>query len=238
VPDPNGFLFGGGWLVEDCATSRLDLYSLAAGSWSSIEIAAGCQRFDPGPGSACEPYAVGADWIEYDESSTQFGDRFVFQNIASGILRPDPANSRTLADLSSPGLAHRLCNPLVTPRYGGGLIGLTGRMVLVNSGAGATLERCGSRLHEVLPFDAGFSYDTWSKSDTSAILFTSDVGPVLNGIFVPSLRPFRVVPILKRRVDRGNVSYDYGDRHIYIDELRVSSTSLTQRVLAAPLPEP
>jgi len=235
APDADNLMLGGGWLLEDCTSSRVDLYSLARGSWRAVPIAAGCVTFHAGAGSSCSVYAVGSDWIAYDESSVRLGDRFVFQNIASGALRHDPANPRTLADLSSPTLVHRLCRPLRTPESGS-MVGLAGRLALVINESGVVLERCGSHLHVPLPFMDGSVIDTWSASDARSLV--SDLIPagVLNGIFVPSRQRFSVTVPLPRRF-RFDSSEFASDRHIFLIVPPATPTSQA-RVLWAPLPQP
>jgi hypothetical protein len=144
----NGPMLGGGWLLESCTTSRVDLYSLITQTWRQVAVAPGCSRFNAGTTSSCVPAAIGSDWIEYDESSEQFGDRFVFQSISGGELRRDPANARTVVDLSSPRLARSLCAPLSVSKYG--RVTLDVAFAVASGPAGAFLERCGRRLHLAL----------------------------------------------------------------------------------------
>jgi hypothetical protein len=234
-PDSNNLMPGGAWLLEDCTSSRVDLYSLARGSWLDVPIAPGCVNFHAGPGSTCSLYAVGTDWIAYDESSYRLGDQFVLQNIASGALRRDPANARTLADLSSPALVHHVCRPLRTPAQGA-MVGLIGGFALAITGGGVVVERCGSRLHRALPFTDGFVYDTWSTSDSRALIWQAPPWHVLSGIFLPSLQRFSVSAAKPRRF-QPDIGEQTSDRHIY---LLISPTSPTsqERVLWAPLPRP
>ncbi|MBV9606275.1 MAG: hypothetical protein JO027_14260 [Solirubrobacterales bacterium] len=235
APDPNNLMLGGAWLLEDCTSSRLDLYSLAGGYWQSMAVAPGCVHYRAGPGSSCSVYAVGTDWVEYDESSARLGDRFVFQNIASGALRRDPANAVTLADLSSPTLAHRLCRPLRVSRGGGSMIGLPGRFALAMDESGSVLERCGTRLHRPLAFDNGSVIDTWSSSDARTLVWNPNQGYALDGLFLPSLRPF-TVSAPSRQFRAGSDEFA-SDRHIYLEVPPRSPTS-PFRVLWAPLPQP
>lgn len=234
APDPNDLMLGETWLLEGCTGSRLDLYSLAGGFWQPVAIAAGCVNFHAGPGSSCTVYAVGSDWVEYDESSLRLGDRFVFQNIASGTLRRDPANAFTLADLSSPTLAHRLCRPLRTSR-GDSMIGLPGRFALAISESGSVLERCGTRMHRPLAFDNGSVIDTWSSSDARALVWNANHGYALDGLFFPSLQRF-TVSAPPRQFRLGSAEFA-SDRHIYL-EVPPNSPTSQARVLWAPLPQP
>jgi hypothetical protein len=179
-------------------------------------------------------YAVGSDWVEYDESSTRLGDRFVFQSIASGALRRDPANAVTLADLSSPALAHRLCRPLRTSR-GDSMIGLPGRFALAISESGSVLERCGTQLHRPLAFNNGSVIDTWSSSDARTLVWNAHPGYALDGLFLPSMRRF-IVSAPPRQFRSGTDEFA-SDCHIYLEVPPTSPTSPV-RVLWAPLPQP
>jgi hypothetical protein len=234
-PDPDGELLGGGWLLEDCTSSRVDLYSLAGGDWRDVPIAAGCLNFDRGQGSSCSLYAIGSDWIAYDESSDRFSDHTVFQNIDSGRMRGDPSNATTLADLSSPTLLHHVCRPLRAPS-GGAMVGLVGGFALAFDGAGAVLERCGTHLHRALrSLHEGFVLDTWSTNDAPALVWETWPWRVLTGIFLPSLRRFRVTAPTPRREFAG-IPFQTSDRHIYFATIPRSPTARV-RVLSAPLPQ-
>lgn len=234
APDPNDLMLGGPWLLEGCTGSKLDLYSLAGGYWRPVAIAPGCVSFHAGRGSSCSVYAIGSDWVEYDESSIRLGDRFVFQNIASGALRRDPANAVTLADLSSPTLAHRLCRPLRTSR-GDSMVGLPGRFALAISESGSVLERCGTRLHRPLALDNGSVIDTWSASDARTLAWNASQGYALDGLFLPSLQPF-TVSAPPRRLRSGSGEFA-SDRHIYLEVPPAAPTGHF-RVFWAPLPQP
>jgi hypothetical protein len=172
--------------------------------------------------------------VEYDESSARLGDRFVFQNIASRGLRRDPANAVTLADLSAPALAHRLCRPLRTSR-GDSMIGLPGRFALAISEGGSVLERCGTRLHRPLAFNNGSVIDTWGSSDAHALVWNANQGHALDGLFLPSLRQF-TLSASPRQFRPGSDEFA-SDRHIYLEIPPVSPTS-PLRVFWAPLPQP
>lgn len=233
APDPDNLVLGGAWLLEDCTSTRVDLYPLAGGDWRPVRVAPGCVNFHAGLGSSCDVDAIGSDWIEYDESSALVGDRFVFQNIDSGALRHDPASAGTLADLSSPRLRHRLCRPLrASP--GESMIGLPERFALALTEAGAALERCGTRRRHSVDFDDGSAADTWSAGDARTLVWDPG-GSRLDGLFLPSLRRFTLSAsaLRSRAVGTEIVS----DRHIYYNVVPDSPTA-PLRVLSAPLPQP
>jgi len=209
----NGPMLGGGWLLESCTTSRVDLYSLVTQTWRQVAVAPACSRVNAGTTSSCVPEAIGSDWIEYDESSEQFGDRFVFQSISGGELRRDPANPRTVVDLSSPRLARRLCAPLRVPKYG--RVSLDGAFAVVSGPAGAFLERCGRRLHLALG-PAVFVHCV-----PGAIAWWAGPGGSLAGMLLPSLRRFRVIVPQPRRAQV--VDALISDRHIYLEVLPTGS---------------
>ncbi len=222
VPD-NGPLLGGGWLLEDCTTSRVDLYSLAAQTWRQVTVASGCSRFNAGTGSSCVPDAIGSDWIEYDESSEHFGDRFVFQPIDGGPPRRDPANARTIVDLSSPRLARRLCTPLSVPKDGE--VTLDGAFGVVGGPAGTFLERCGRRLHLALG-------PAVTVQSARGLIAWSPAGHSLEGVLLPSLRRFRVILPWRRRALI--LDAQISDRRIYLEVVPVSADQ--GQVWSAPLP--
>jgi hypothetical protein len=110
-------VLGNSWLLADCGHGRVDLYSPAGGSWQAVTVVAACRNFKSSAGG-CIPLAVGSDWIEFDKQSYRRGDRFIFQNINTGVVERDPTNATTLPDLDSPVLAQRVCTPLRVPRHG------------------------------------------------------------------------------------------------------------------------
>lgn len=144
-------VLGDSWLMEECDTSHLALYSLARRRWRQVTVDSACVHFDAGSGSACVPLAVGTDWIEFDEQSDRFGDVSVFQNIQTGRVRRDPTNARTFPSLDLLRLARRLCRPLRVPSHTFVSFAFEAPFVFVTDEAGSVLERCGTRLHRVLP---------------------------------------------------------------------------------------
>jgi hypothetical protein len=223
-PKGNSIL-GNSWLLEPCETSRLALYSLARRRWRSIAVARSCAHFHAGRGSSCNPTAIGTDWIQFDESSTRYGDVSVFQNVYTGALRHDPTSTRTFPDLNSPRLAHQLCAPLTIPSRTFVFFAFQGPFVLRTDEAGPRLERCGTSRYWPLPGALQ------AAMGPGAVMWLQLGGRgVLNGIFIPSLQRFRVtLPSDATRL----VYVQLSDRHIYLS----GSTKRTLGVTwSAPLP--
>ncbi len=201
----------GPWLVFDCPASPSDqaapeLYSLATGAWRAVSA-------DPSLVGYCStescvrPSRAGSTWLQYDVSDCPDGEHCSghsdFQNLATGQLRRDPTGGRTITDLNSPDLARELCDPLRVPNavytYGGphpGSVTMDGRFAIAsgtdqNGNPRAYLERCGSRRRQLLkkgpyanaPVAVGWNQSTvvWQSAPYQ-----------LSGLFLPSLRPFRV----------------------------------------------
>src|ERR1700722_735303 len=203
---------GDRWLAAQCARGRAALCSLATGRWRFLSTAKLC---DPAADVRCLLLAVGSDWIEYNNGRGA-SDPFVFQNIASGTIRPTPThanpNPRGWAALDSPQLSHRICSPLRLPRYG--TVQLTGPFVIVTTRNDAYLERCGTRLHRLL----SRSYPIAVGRD--ALLFYDDLRPQIGrlhpitGLALPSLKAFKVAPPPLPRAEILVVDLTVG--HIYI----------------------
>lgn len=214
---------GDSWLLAGCSNTRLDLYSLVGRRWRSVRIASSCQRFND-PAGNCTPSAVGTDWIKYDQESYHVGDRFVFQNIASGAVRRDPTNAKTLPDLDSPVLARRICDPLrVPPR---GTLALDGRFAVANGPSGIFLEQCGTKLHRLL------SAVVDTANAPGSIMWLSGPNGRPHGIFLPSLQRFTVAPP-PGAADL--VDVELGIRHMYIVGLSRNDTNDVWSA-AAPVP--
>jgi len=203
---------GDSWLLEKCSHSRLDLYSLARRAWRPVRIASSCRHYNGGPGSGCTPFAVGTDWIEYDVSSDGLGDRFLFQNIASGTVRRDPTTARTIPDLNSPTLARRVCKPLrVPPTKTQARLTVDGRFAVIASPADSFLERCGTGLH--LSLTGGLGRVAVSPA---AIVWPTGPRGRLRGISLPSLARFTVaLPPAAFDI----IWVDLTARHIYLDAM-------------------
>jgi hypothetical protein len=216
-------VLGDSWLMEECNASHLALYSLARRRWRRVTVASGCVHFNAGPGSACVPLAVGKDWIELDEESDRFGDVSVFQNIQTGRVRRDPTKGRTFPSLDSPSLARRLCRPLQVPSHTFVSFAFQGPFILVTDEAGPVLERCATRLHRDLrgALQAGLG--------PGAVMWLSSPRPgPIDGIFLPSLKRFRVMP------PHGATDLSFiqlSSRHLYLSGSTRSNLSVTWSAL-------
>lgn len=212
-------VLGDSWLMEECNASHLALYSLARRRWRDVTVASRRVHFNAGPGSACVPLAIGTDWIELDEESDRFGDVSVFQNIETGRVRRDPTNAKTFPSLDSPSLARRLCRPLRVPSHTSVSFAFQGPFILVTDEAGPVLERCGTRLHRVLPgaLQAGLA--------PGAVMWLSSPRPgPIDGIFLPTSKRFRVMP----PPGATDLSFiQLSSRHIYLSGTTRSDLSVT-----------
>lgn len=190
-------VLGDSWLLADCGPGRVELYSPGSDEWRAVTVPAACRR-------ACVPLAVGTDWIEYDKHSHRLGDGFIFQNIATGAVLPDPTNATTLADLDSPVLAQRVCAPLRVPPHGG--LTFDGRFAVAEGETGTFIEKCGTHLHVPVPsadVTTAPGALVWSVSPTSAP----------SGVFLPSLRRFTIAPPPGHSFI---VDVELSVRHIYV----------------------
>ncbi len=145
------------------------------------------------PHSACSPQAIGFRWIEYVRVCTAgCHSPLFFQNVRTDKFRSDPTNATTVPDLDSPGLARRLCPPLRTVRApandGGGWDPITfdGRFAITDTPGklGATLMRCGTRLHRAIGSNP-------IASAQAVIWWTSPTRK--DGLLLPSLQRITIV---------------------------------------------
>lgn len=195
---------GDSWLVADCAQRTLGLYSLRAHRWRSLAVRGLCRR-QP---RSCSATAIGSRWVEYDRSTLRTGDTFLFQDIATGVVRRDPTTSRVLPNLDSPTLARRVCAPVRVPSDG--TLAFQGRVVLVTHYQGNVyLQECGTRLHEL----AGSSVSGAAIGPDAVIYNAGPHGP-LRGVSLPGLQRFQVA------LPRGAydvIGSDLSLGHIYVD---------------------
>lgn len=213
---------GDSWLLVDCSPGRVELYSPAGDRWLVVTVAPACRNFRSSAGG-CVPIDVGTDWIEYDKQSYRSGDRFIFQNIATGAVRRDPTSATTLADLDSPMLARRVCPPLRVPRHG--TLTFDGRFAVAEGATGTFIEECGTRLR--LPV----SSDAVALAPGLLVWLTTPTRPI-SGVFLPSLRSFSIVPPPGRP---DMIEVDLSLRHIYVDALARSGV---HNAWSAPMPRP
>ncbi len=197
----------------------VELYSFVTGQWRSVTPLPASYLMPPpcygqcpaGDNGAPTPIAVGAHWIAYGVGCHQehCTETLAFQNIDTGQVPSVPAladwraGGRTIPDLNSPQLAVKLCSPLRVPRGNPGQnnISVSENAIFAGSFAIAVdyfgvesarpyLERCGSRLHK--PIDRT---DSPVVGNPSLVLWElgDGVSRRLDGLFLPSLRPFTLV---------------------------------------------
>jgi hypothetical protein len=205
---------GSPWPLFACGTgdgpaSSMELYVFATKAWRTVTLAPAVQDASDncilvGPGSCGEIDGVGADWIEFDETTYHGSQDRVFQNIATGEVRDDPTTATTTADLNSPSLAQPLCSPLTTPHgteYAGdefyGSLQFYGMFAIANAEDNgeqtAYLEHCGTKLHRLLT-DANDTYRSSlppMSADAHAVIWQSRADS-LTGLFLPGMQRFTV----------------------------------------------
>jgi hypothetical protein len=194
---------GDSWLLVDCSQRRLGLYALRAHRWRSVAVRGPCRR-----ARSCSAIAVGSRWVEFDRSSSRRGDTFLFQNVASGVVRTDPRTSRIFPDLDSRTLARRVC-PAVRVPLNGTLI-FRGRFVLVDHYQDNTfLQECGTGLHE----PAGGSVSD-AAIGPGAVIYDGAPSQKLRGIALPNLQRFTIA--LPHGAD-DVIGVGLSLRHIYVE---------------------
>jgi hypothetical protein len=185
-------LMGGPWLLVDCADAQSDeveLYDLAARKWTAVTPNATVLQFcDAAPMSTCLPVAVGADWIEFDETCYHCGNTYVFQDVHTGARRQEPSTPDSILNLNSPSLTEPVCAPLRVPRTGSLIF--DGLFAVAEEHRGDVLERCGTTLAESIGPVLLAAVD-----DPHAIAWQSESDATRNvdrvqGVFLPTLRRF------------------------------------------------
>lgn len=213
---------GGGSLLFDCSNlgvrlSSLRSYSLASGTSRTVavnsQITAYNQQCSGDSYCGALPYAVGSQWIAFNETCYHCANSSVFQNLTSGqlagstVLQDWRPGGRTIPDLNSPGLARQVCSPVRVasvsdPTVGGrtpGPLLFYGRFVVSEGTSAETagavtaenyLERCGSRLHQRLP--SGSFLGDAPYPGNSGLIITRSSARQLTGLLLPSRRAFVV----------------------------------------------
>jgi hypothetical protein len=217
------------WLGRVCGVNSqpdLWLYSLTQHTWRDVGAPAPVlqQRFDCGGVVQCTLNAptVGRYWIGWsftcgahcDPSSLPAG----FSDIQTGAWQPQTNSSTTIDDPNSPSLTVKLCRPLGVPP--GASITFYGRFAVLDQeplGRPDYLERCSSDLRRRIPGD------TTGDSD---VVIDNPGTTKLDGIFLPSLRPF-VIP-LGRGMPGGRTEFLLSDHTLY--------ASFGSSVWTAPVP--
>jgi hypothetical protein len=95
-------VFGGPWLafgcnvVEPSYTAQVDLYDLATATWTEVPLAPDICTEEQG----CDVDGVGTTWIRFLTSDSSGHPTYTayLQNIATGAVQPDPADSAYVQD--------------------------------------------------------------------------------------------------------------------------------------------
>jgi hypothetical protein len=163
----------GGVVAFNCSDTTIpqpELYEIASRSWRSVALSATVS--DPCGPVPCDMTSrltgAGSRWLQFIQSNCPQGEHCsfanVYQNIQTGAVASDPAvqGGHWISDLDSPRLARRICSPITTPEGfniftapGPGGLTFEGRFVLSLSpgpsgGSRTYLERCGTRLHQLI----------------------------------------------------------------------------------------
>jgi hypothetical protein len=203
--------FGGPWLMLFCGQpgqglSGFELYNLHTGEWKAVVpdpaiISYGYHCSGGAPYCGSSVVGFGADWIEWEEHCRYCDYTFLFQNIDSGAVQRLPGwqvGGRVIPDLDSPSLAQTLCPPLTvpaglppipgaTPEVGG--VSFYGSFAIASSPIKDVLERCGSRLKVAI----GDGNELLLGASSHAIVWAGKPkSRTLEGLFLPSLRPFAI----------------------------------------------
>jgi len=198
-----------------------ELYNLSSGQ---------LERFTPDPsitqwcldnvdyGGTCNAMAVGAQWIEFDESCYHCSDRFVFQNLATGRLVSDPTTRTTIPNLDGSTLSYKLCKPLRLARSAvrgippdATLLRFEGRLAIAQSepqGPPQTtrsyVEHCCSKLKRRIGYAGQWVRGLPPRFPANARAIIWQPPPLIRGsrcpcfarpprgVFLPSLQPFTV----------------------------------------------
>lgn len=173
-------VIGGPWLSFAACPDPLQLDPVAGGLARTVSR--------PRVGDA--PVALGRDWIEYRSNcdDVHVCPSYAFQNISTGMVRRDPTDASTIANLNSPKLAHRVCRGLTVPT-GDFLAPPTewlvfdGNVALADDPSGIVLRQCKRTLHLATHASPGHI-----GASSRAIVWQQ--GNKLAGVLLPSLRRF------------------------------------------------
>ena len=211
------YFVGGGRVLTSCVgygNPPYQLYSIATGTWTAVNLSGGM------------PVAIGSDWIEYygpvDAGCIEHCNyQWSFGDIATGQIQTLPEwapGATTIPDLNASMLASHLCSPLRVPQGfptdetstadAPNPVAFAGRFAAgtewyKNGGLWELrllLERCGSRLHRVLTTQISSSITPQFAINHHAVIWQNYRGGPIHGIFLPSLRKFRIAlpPYLSR----------------------------------------
>jgi hypothetical protein len=205
--------FGGPWLMFRCdqADQRqgaFELYKPSTGEWKPVAVSPQIIAYREGcggdPSCAVKVVALGADWVEWDESCRGCAETFVFQSIATSVVQQRPPGwqpgGTTIPDLNSPSLSARLCSPVQVPQgfdSAPGALSFHGPFAVAFAWPSATgyrttqiyVQRCGSRRRTTIVrnVSGGYPFAANSQAVVSPAAFGSRT---LHGLFFDGLRRF------------------------------------------------
>lgn len=231
-----GGWFGGGWLGFSCYASsgipEVSLYDLSTRRWRTVpaepnETACGHEL-----GVSCQIVALGRDWIQLLAGLCDgCQSSYLLENIRTREVIDPPVTpgGRDGFALSAASGYRRLCSPLRYPASHGsqagaatpGWLSFYGKVALVSGAAPAWgkstfayLQRCGSSRRLKLPPGAPLEL-TDSLSGSSHVVVWRSGTRTLSGVFLPSLRKFRV-PLNISRVDFTGITTQLNARYLYV----------------------
>lgn len=198
-------VLGGPWLLSGCG-----LYRLSTGTWQPVPpLVDPCATPDEA-GCISGQVAVGADWIEYEETCDHCHDEWFFQNIWTGQQESLPdwqPGGTTFPDLNSSTLAGTLCPPLRVPvsyaenRFEDpepGWLTFDGPFAIATRNdhwhPTGFVERCGSALHKRIepPPQTSWGPEPKLAADSHIVMWQA-TSRELRGLFLPSLRPVTII---------------------------------------------
>jgi hypothetical protein len=234
---------GGPWIAANCGLGsrtpldiapRPALYSISAGTWTSVALAPSIAAFCANAEN-CGIRSVGRHWLGIYEQSFG-GSQIVFQNLTSGQVRPDPTAATTLPDLDAATLAQTVCSPLrVPPSTEVGHDPTPGSLIFAGRFAVATtsslpsttyVRRCGSRSRTfVCHCNPGMVGNLRSVAINAHVVIwvppTPEGAPLgtavthLDGMYLPDRQRF-IIPLPPAARGRGSEALLLTSRSLYI----------------------
>jgi hypothetical protein len=249
----------GQWLIFECFVQQpaplaarltsVDLYDVVSGHWKTVapsgRVAAFIQQCSQEPteehgNCSYAAAAAGRVWIEWSEDQGYGVFDYYFQNLRTGTLkqlRGWKPGGRTVPQLDSEQLARGLCAPLRVPRgtpdeagdtsSNPGSLSFSGSFALSldyqYDGAHWVLERCGSSMHRVLT-------DWLASANQHTVLWTtSGTSHQIDGVFLPSLRPFKITSLPLGR---------FAPNQLLLSNRRIYATDSNSNLWVALAPQP
>lgn len=226
---------GGPWAGFSCL-GGFELYNLASRQWRPlIEAASLAAVCSPSGECGLQAAAIGSQWVQWEwgEGCEHCQASYAFQNLDTGqadLLPAWRAGSRTVPDLSSPSLAHRLCRPLRVPFYGGAAANTRDTGTLWSYGSSALIQsanaygepiltyvqRCGSSRRRYLPTNGELPAINATSVVWSPLNNTVHHRGVLDGLFVGDDQRFElIIPAKIARIGFMRQAY-LTTKHLYL----------------------